>query len=92
MRGRRCFQTEERYQKGTETNQQQPPDLPELLTDFPPCKFTFLSAPPPPIGDGLNRDLICPAIIRKAFSTLVEFFAEVSMKAMLSESANSFHG
>ena len=42
--------------------QQQPPDLPLLLTDFPPCRLTFLSAPPPPIGEGLNLDLICPAI------------------------------
>lgn len=42
-----------------------------------------------PTGWVFIRALICEAMVKKAFSTLVEFFAEVSKKAMPSESANS---
>ena len=44
------------------------------------------------VGAVAMRFLISPAIVMNASSTFVAFFAEVSRKGMLAESANSCEG
>eukprot|EP00967_Tisochrysis_lutea_P078809 scaffold107444_cov28-Tisochrysis_lutea.AAC.2 len=82
-RSRLCTRQPRREPSGT---QQQPPPV-LTASVFPPTLIFGL--PPSLVGAEAMRFLISPAIVMKASSTLVAFFAEVSRNGMLTDCANS---